>query len=44
MEVVISLPIPGRENTFSIIMLPPKISAVISPSVVIEGISEFFKI
>ena len=40
METVISLPMPGRENMFSMIMLPPKISAVRSPSIVITGIRE----
>lgn len=42
-EIAMSFPIPGSEKTFSIMMLPPRISVKISPSVVITLKTEFLK-
>ena len=40
-ETEIKRPIPGRENTFSTMIDPPRISAAIMPRMVITGMREF---
>ena len=40
MEVDTSLPMPGRENTFSMMMLPPSTSVMVMPKMVSTGMRE----
>ena len=40
MEEEINRPIPGRENTFSMMMLPPSTSVMVMPKMVSTGIRE----